>query len=533
MIISRRTFLKTSSIAGAAVALNASPVFGRILKQSLNYYGVHPFIDANPDSVFIMRTNIDVKTNSSAIKDVGLNFGRSVFVHMDPGDGAVPIDYKVAIKPNITCRGTGESNYTRLGTMGIVTDSFFVEGIIQSIQELGVQSNKFYIRETNCPADYEEGGYISMAARTGADIRDLSANVVNLDPSDVQWKNVDGVWFNKIPFLAPVNSPGSFLVNIAKLKTHGMGMTLCAKNMQGSIAHDYQQHCTVYSANMNIPTDAIQPDAKTVIMTNYNRHVSDKIPRWDRPGDDGGIWQETWATRCLDTNSVTRPNLHIIEGIYGRDGNFIVGPGADGLATDYMTNYIIFGKNPFHVDIIGHWLGGHEPGNFGLFHMAMERGLSSILNPAKIPLYEWHLDSSAAVTPLENFTRTPLKTYYLQRNYNGQTEDYWHLVNEPYNYPVSSVDNLPQRPNSFVLYQNFPNPFNPSTAIQFSIPQNGNVRVEVCDITGSVIMSLTDKYYLKGTHLVSWNTSHDVSGIYFYRMFFNGYEQTRKMLLLK
>src|SRR5664280_1039263 len=182
------------------------------------------------------------------------------------------IDYKVALKPNITYRGTTDSNYTRLGTMGIVTDSFFVEGIIQSIQELSVQSNKFYIRETNCPADYEEGGYISMAARTGADIRDLSANVVDLNPSDVQWKTVDGVWFNKIPFLAPINSPETFLLNIAKLKTHGMGMTLCAKNMQGSISHNYQQHCTAYSANMNIPTDAVQSDAKTVILANYNRH---------------------------------------------------------------------------------------------------------------------------------------------------------------------------------------------------------------------------------------------------------------------
>jgi uncharacterized protein (DUF362 family) len=533
MLISRRTFLKTSSIAGTAVALNASPVFCRLLKQSLDYYGVHPFIDAHPDAVFILRTNVDVKTNSASIKDVGLNFGRSVFVHLDPGDGAVPIDYKVALKPNITCRGVTDSNYTRLGTMGIVTDSFFVEGIIESIKELGVQSNKFYIRETNCATDYEEGGYISMAARTGADIRDLSANVIDLDPSDVQWKSVDGVWFNKIPFLAPVNSPQTFLVNIAKLKTHGMGMTLCAKNMQGSIAHNYQEHCALYSANMNIPTDAVQPDAKTAILANYNRHVSDNIPRWDRPGDNGGIWQETWATRCLDTNSVTHPNLHIIEGIYGRDGNFIYGPGANGLATDYMTNYIIFGKNPFHVDIIGHWLGGHEPGNFGLFHMAIERGQASILNPAKIPLYEWQLNGSASVTPLENFTRTPLKTYYLQRDYNGQTEDYWHLVNEPYNYPVTSAENLPGRPDSFVLYQNFPNPFNPSTAIQFSIPQNGNVRIEICDIAGTVINRLTDKYYLKGTHLVSWNTNANVSGIYFYRMFYNGSIRARKMLLLK
>ena len=104
MILSRRTFLKTSTIAGAAVALNSSPIFGKIFKDALGYYGVHPFIDAHPDAVFILRTNVDVKTNSQAIKEAGLNFGRSVFVHLDQENGGIPIDYKVALKPNITCR---------------------------------------------------------------------------------------------------------------------------------------------------------------------------------------------------------------------------------------------------------------------------------------------------------------------------------------------------------------------------------------------------------------------------------------------
>jgi hypothetical protein len=55
----------------------------------------------------------------------------------------------------------------------------------------------------------------------------------------------------------------------------------------------------------------------------------------------------------------------------------------------------------------------------------------------------------------------------------------------------------------------------------------------VCDFTGSVIVKLTDGYYSKGTHLVSWNTKGNASGLYLYRMIFNGYTQTRKMVLLK
>ena len=42
-----------------------------------------------------------------------------------------------------------------------------------------------------------------------------------------------------------------------------------------------------------------------------------------------------------------------------------------GKAWDYMTNILIFGMDPLRVDLIGKWLGGHEPGNFGLFHIAI------------------------------------------------------------------------------------------------------------------------------------------------------------------
>lgn len=532
MKFTRRTFLKLSAAAGAANLVASPKIFASERSVAQAYYSLHPFILNNPDAVFVIRTNVSAKTDADAIRNIGLNFGSSVFLPKDASLGGIPVTNKIAIKPNITCRQTTHPLYTKLGTMGIVTDANFVEGIIQSLKAVGVGSNKFFIRETNCPTDFEEGGWISMAQRTGADIRDLSAEVASLAASDVQWLDVpDGVWFNRIPFLAPVNSPDTMLLNIAKLKTHLMGMTLSAKNMQGSIAHSYQQHCTAYSATMNIDPAHIQSDAKQVILSNYNRH-NGVIPRWDRPGDTGGIWQETWATRCLDTNSVTKPYLHIIEGIYGRDGNFVVGPAADGTATDYMTNYIIFGRNPFHVDNIGIWIGGHEPGNFGLLHMAIERGQSKYLNPEKIPLYEWKMDGTASLIQLSSLIRTPLRTPYLVRDYNGQTEDAYHLVNEPFTYPNEVRTDQITKP-SFVLHQNYPNPFNPSTSVQFSIPAEGNVRIEICNVTGETVDVLADKQYSAGSHLVVWQAKNKANGVYFCRMLYNGSAKVKSMLLLK
>ncbi|MBK8882945.1 MAG: T9SS type A sorting domain-containing protein [Bacteroidales bacterium] len=245
----------------------------------------------------------------------------------------------------------------------------------------------------------------------------------------------------------------------------------------------------------------------------------------------GGIWQETWATRCLDNNSVTFAGLHIIEGIYGRDGNFLHGPTPDDLATDYMTNYIIFGRNQFYVDIIGHYLGAHEPGNFGLFHMALERGMITTINPRNIPVYEWDKDTGPSLANLTSFERFPLKTYYLQRDFDGQNEPYWHLVNEPYIYGTTGVNNLPDSQESFYLKQNFPNPVRNSTSLTFHIPGNGDVDVEILNNGGQVIETLVSRQLTYGDHTFSWNSSKYSPGIYICRVNWGGSFRTTKMLV--
>ena len=150
-----------------------------------------------------MRTNVDVKTNSTAKRERGLDFGRSVFVPTSGGENSHPVTSKIPIKPNLTCRGKWQKRpYTIEGSMGVVTDVYFVEGIIESLKELGLSGSQFYIREVNCPEDFEDGGYWEMGERTGADVRDLSAKVGRISENDLQWVDVpDGVWFNKIPYL--------------------------------------------------------------------------------------------------------------------------------------------------------------------------------------------------------------------------------------------------------------------------------------------------------------------------------------------
>jgi len=522
--------VQSSLLAGAGLMLAPGKNSG---STKSSYFGINSFILNNANSVFIMKTEVNSKTNSSAIKSAGLAFGRSVFGLTDNPDEGIPLTHKIVIKPNLTCRARGNSQYTIERTMGIVTDAFFVEGIIESMKELSIGAGQFYIREVNCPEDLADGGYLDMAVRTGIDLKGIDTPAGNLPPSQIQWVDVpNGVWFRKIPYLWPVNAPDTFLLNIAKFKAHSMGLTLCAKNLQGTIAGNYQAHCTSYGNSMpGVSTDHINPSANEEILASYNRHVDDKIPRWKRPGSDGGLWQETWATRCLDNNSVTFAGLHIIEGIYGRDGNFLVGPDPQNLATDYMTNYIIFGRNQFYVDIIGHWLGGHEPGNFGLFHMAKERGMITTINPMDIPVYEWDSNSGPVAAGLTSFTRYPLLTCYLQRDYDGQTEPYWHLVNEHYSYSTTGVDPLPENPDDFYLKQNFPNPVKNTTSLIFNIPGNGQVTAEILGTNGQLVETLANEKFTPGEHVLTCNCCKHPPGLYVCRLNYGSLSRSMKIIV--
>jgi hypothetical protein len=538
-LLNRRQFIRTAALAAGGAAALPIRSMGSRYQTSSGFFGLHEFIEGNPDAVFIMKTNVEKKTDGEAIKQAALAFTRSVILLKENG---VPITSLIPMKPNLTCSSTSSKSYSLEYGMGIVTDPFFTEGVIEGMKELGFSGNQFYIREVNCPEDFGPRGFTAMAERMGAEIRDMSAQVGVISENDLVWKDTpDGVWFRKIPYLWPVNAPNTWLINIAKFKAHGMGITLCAKNLQGSIASNYQAHCTGYGSKMSIDSAHQNPNANKDIQANYNRHVADGIPRWDKPV--AGIGMETWASRCIDNNSVNPAGLHIIEGIYGRDGNgFLLGPNpagndnnTNGQAWDYMSNIIVFGKNPFAADIIGHWLAGHEPGNFGLFYLAKERGLCRVINPMKIPVYEWTSSGEAKLTPLTEFAQTPLKTYYLQRNYLDQTEPYYHLCNEPCDYPKDepmAVDGT-GRPEAFVLSQNRPNPFNPRTSIEFSLPRAGAVRLEIYNTAGQLVEVLVDGNLAAGKHLAVWGTAGRASGAYYYRLRFGGFTETKKMTLVK
>ncbi|NUM69683.1 MAG: T9SS type A sorting domain-containing protein [Ignavibacteriaceae bacterium] len=90
--------------------------------------------------------------------------------------------------------------------------------------------------------------------------------------------------------------------------------------------------------------------------------------------------------------------------------------------------------------------------------------------------------------------------------------------------------------NSYKLHQNFPNPFNPSSTIRFTVPeQTGNsmVTLKIFDITGKEITTLLEGEYGPGTWSVTFDGFELSSGVYFYQLKAGTFEQTRKMMLIK
>jgi hypothetical protein len=83
------------------------------------------------------------------------------------------------------------------------------------------------------------------------------------------------------------------------------------------------------------------------------------------------------------------------------------------------------------------------------------------------------------------------------------------------------------------LAQNYPNPFNPQTTIDYVVPTTGTVTLDVFDASGAKVASLVDGVKAKGKHQVTYNAQGLASGVYFYRLKGNGFNEMRKMVLLK
>ena len=101
-----------------------------------------------------------------------------------------------------------------------------------------------------------------------------------------------------------------------------------------------------------------------------------------------------------------------------------------------------------------------------------------------------------------------------------------------------NIDQNTLIPNDYKLHSNYPNPFNPTTTIQFDIPKEINVELIVYDIMGNTVSELINTKLNPGYHKVLWNGTDNFgnyvsAGLYVYQIKAGDYINTQKMLFIK
>ena len=105
--------------------------------------------------------------------------------------------------------------------------------------------------------------------------------------------------------------------------------------------------------------------------------------------------------------------------------------------------------------------------------------------------------------------------------------------NGDFKYHYLSNDVSIETPVKYNLSQNYPNPFNPVTRIDFEIPQDGNVNISVYDNSGKLVTTITNGFKTAGYYTSYFNASDLSSGVYFYRLESQNFNQVKKMTLIK
>ena len=107
------------------------------------------------------------------------------------------------------------------------------------------------------------------------------------------------------------------------------------------------------------------------------------------------------------------------------------------------------------------------------------------------------------------------------------------IVKYKYQYPDYLNDYPSTVASDFVLDQNFPNPFNPSTTVSYYLSEPGRVTINIYNLLGTHITTLIENHQSSGNHSLVWNAEHEPSGVYYLQLNVNGKQATRKMVLIK
>ncbi len=185
-----------------------------------------------------------------------------------------------------------------------------------------------------------------------------------------------------------------------------------------------------------------------------------------------------------------------------------------------------FTANKVNESVVLNWTTATEVNNYG-FEIECNSNLEGFTN---IGFIEGHGNSNS---PKEyNFIDTDISVAERSRSYRLKQID----TDGSFEYS-HVVEVLFQNSLGYKLLQNNPNPFNPSTNISFVTNEKGHVNLSIYNSRGELVSTLVNEVLESGTHNYQWivgvNSNQLTSGVYFYSLNVNGFNKTKKMILLR
>jgi len=413
---------------------------------------IRPEIRNNPRAVFLIETHVNAKKDKSGhfteavpqLQAEGKRIARQLFVKGSKKGGST------FIKPNFT--GVPEHYYNR--TNGVYSSPDFIVGIVEHLRDVG-----------NPNVVCGDGPIDALNHRLGGvydafdpyEVKLIEAGYKSFEhynENELNWSEpVNSPVWNRIPYYKPVLDKDNFLINIATLKCHLTAITtLTVKNLQGCVPKGYGQFCwpgiqlELQSETADIDfrrgfqKDAIQNleewfvkhraagfkrwETNMGLSGNYDMYVElggyktfNKVKKHISERRDflkqvGNLFRnESWIHRGLDNAENLKPNLNIIEGIIGMDGNehnwWEIGE-------DHLINVVIAGCSPYEVDAVGNYIMNQDPREVWYTRVAKEKGYGEC-DPNKIDIY-W-IRENGDIEPVKNLAE--IKRYPLGLNWSG------------------------------------------------------------------------------------------------------------------
>ena len=281
------------------------------------------------DTVCLLKTHLDGLPGPETFRSAALNLMRAI---------RPPLGARVVIKPNVVWKMPADS--------GVVTHPAFVGGLVDALRERGLSADDIVVAEGGgIEADHDMAefftlaGYADELGSRGVELRDLN------EDSSIAMAVTGGHVLHTLHVAHTIVGEERTVINVAKLKTHNFAtVTLCVKNMQGMLS----------------PI--------------HHRHLCTRYPRYE--GDDGlGVdlnlldSPSRFFDKLVDLAQALRPDLHIIEGVVGRDGTGFQ------RGKNIPMGIALAGINPLAVDTVGAVLMGLDPQEVGPLRAVQERGL--------------------------------------------------------------------------------------------------------------------------------------------------------------